>query len=259
MSPPRTAEGFESPSLGPCGVERRAAYELKFLIEDRLAAEVETWSRRALKPDPHGQSELGGAYRTTSLYFDTPELDVYHRSPKYRRRKFRARRYGLTSWVYLERKRKSGDRVSKRRVVVPESDLARLAVELGPEDWAGRWCHRRIAVRRLMPACRLAYSRTAYAGVCPEGPIRLTLDREIRGILSEDWRLEPFEGGIPILSGRVILELKFVDAVPLPFKSLMQDLRLTPKSVSKYRLCREAWGAVTRAVPGPLRGEVSSA
>jgi hypothetical protein len=115
LSPPRTVEGFESPSLAGPARERRAAYELKFLVDEALAAEVERWARTHLKADPHGQPELGGAYRTTSLYFDTPEMDVYRRTPGYRRRKFRARRYGLTSWLYLERKWKAGDRVSKRR------------------------------------------------------------------------------------------------------------------------------------------------
>jgi hypothetical protein len=95
--------------------------------------------------------------------------------------------------------------------------------------------------------------------------MRVTLDRDIRGILSDSWRLEPFEGGLPLLKGRVILELKFTEAAPLPFKQLMNDLRLTPQSVSKYRLCREAWGAWgARGAVGvgqvdPVRSEVSSA
>jgi hypothetical protein len=72
LSPPRTVEGFESPSLAGPARERRAAYELKFLVDEALAAEVERWARTHLKADPHGQPELGGAYRTTSLYFDTP-------------------------------------------------------------------------------------------------------------------------------------------------------------------------------------------
>jgi hypothetical protein len=92
--------------------------------------------------------------------------------------------------------------------------------------------------------------------------MRVTLDRDIRGILSNSWRLEPFEGGLPLLKGRVILELKFTEAAPLPFKQLMNDLRLTPQSVSKYRLCREAWGAWGAGGVGqvdPARSEVSSA
>ena len=68
------------------------AFELKFLLPADRAGFVESWARRWLRPDPHG---LGGAYRILSLYCDTPGLDVYHRAPGYRRRKYRLRRYGL--------------------------------------------------------------------------------------------------------------------------------------------------------------------
>jgi hypothetical protein len=73
--------------------------------------------------------------------------------------------------------------------------------------------------------------------------LRLTLDRRVHGILTNEWSLAPFEGGLPLLTGQVILELKFHSALPALFKELVQDLRLSPHTVSKYRLCREAWGA----------------
>src|SRR5262249_32058705 len=192
-------------------------------------------------------------YRTTSLYFDTPELDVYHRTPSYRRRKFRVRRYGATPGFFLERKSKWGDRVEKRRTPVPEEELALLAHPMSIVTWPGHWFHRRLLLRRLRPACQIVYQRTAYVGSCAEGPLRLTLDRRLHGVLTEEWNLTPFEGGLPLLTGRVILELKFRAALPMPFKEVVASLRLSPHTVSKYRLCREAWG-----VPAPLR-EVADA
>src|SRR5207302_7532649 len=122
--PPETDVAFESPSLAVRG--GGAAYELKFLLDETRAQEVEAWARLRLALDPHGDPALGGAYRTTSLYFDTPELDVYHRSPSYRRRKFRVRRYGSAPLAFLERKAKWGDRVAKRRTSVPEEEWPRL-------------------------------------------------------------------------------------------------------------------------------------
>src|SRR5947208_6777877 len=76
------------------------AFELKFLLPADRAAAVEEWARRWLTPDPHGQA---GTYRVLSLYCDTPGLDVYHRAPGYRRRKYRLRRYGLAEVIHLER------------------------------------------------------------------------------------------------------------------------------------------------------------
>jgi hypothetical protein len=247
MTPPLTAVGFESPSL--CASAGEApAHELKFLLEEARAQEVEAWARRRLALDPHGDPALGGAYRTTSLYCDTPELDVYHRTPSYKRRKYRLRRYGPAPWAFLERKSKWGDRVAKRRTAVAEADLALLGHPMSLVNWPGHWFHLQLWERRLQPACRIAYQRTAYVGSCAEGPLRLTLDRRAYGILTGEWTVAPFEGGRLRLTGCVILEFKFRSALPALFKELIAGLRLSPCAVSKYRLCREAWG-----VPKPCR------
>ncbi len=242
LQPPLAAAGFTSPSIALPGGAAGPAYELKFLLDEARAREIETWARRRLTPDPHGDPALGGAYRTTSLYFDTPELDVYFRSPSYRRSKFRARRYGSVPWAFLERKSKWGDEVAKRRTLVPDAELPLLAGSGSGESWPGHWFHRRLLLRRLLPACRVVYERTAFVGAGREGPLRLTLDRHVRGIPADGWSLAPFDGGRP-LTPRVILEFKFRQALPAVLKELVQGLRLSTGGVSKYRLCRAAWGA----------------
>jgi hypothetical protein len=236
---------FESPSLGSSSGGAGPAYELKFLLHEAQAREVEDWAQRRLALDPHGDPALSGAYRTTSLYCDTPELDVYHRSPSYKRRKFRVRRYGSAPWVFLERKSKWGDRVKKRRTTLPGEELALLDHPMSLVNWPGHWFHRRLRTRRLGPACLIAYRRTAYVGSCADGALRLTLDRHLRGLLTGGWDLEPFEGGLPLLAGQVILEFKFHLALPVLFKELVQEMRLRPANVSKYRLCWEASGVRT--------------
>jgi hypothetical protein len=216
---------------------------LKFLLDDARAQEVEAWARARLAPDPHGDPALGGAYWTTSLYFDTPGLDVYHRSPGYKRRKFRVRRYGAAPWLFLERKSKRGDRVAKRRTAAPAEEVGLLARPLSVTTWPGHWFHQGLRERRLVPACRIAYQRTAYVGAGADGPLRLTLDRRVRGAPCRDWAVGPPDGALPLLQGQVILELKFRAALPGPFKDLVQAQKLSPSGVSKYRKCREAWGA----------------
>jgi VTC domain len=138
--------------------------------------------------------------------------------------------------------------VAKRRTAVAEVELPLLANPMSLVTWPGHWFHRSLLARRLGPACLTAYQRTAYTGACADGPLRLTLDRRVHGVLTSEWSLAHHEGGLPLLSGRVILELKFRSALPAPFKELVADLGLSPGNVSKYRLCREAWG-----VPAPLR------
>jgi hypothetical protein len=246
VTPPKTASGFESPSLDSSGGGDGPAYELKFLLEEDRAQEVAAWARSRLILDPHGDPALGGAYRTTSLYCDTPELDVYHRSPSYRRRKYRVRRYGTAAWIFLERKSKWGDRVEKQRSPVQEDELQRLAAAVPEATWSGEWFHSSLLTQGLHPACRIAYDRTAFVGSCPDGPLRLTLDRRVHGILTNEWGIQAFDSGRPLLTGQIILEFKFRSALPAPFKELVHDMRLSTSAVSKYRLCREAWG-----VPAP--------
>lgn len=238
-----TVPAVESPSLLKATQGIGPAFEMKFLVAESQALEVEAWARQHLHLDPHGDSALKGAYRTTSLYMDTPDRDVFHRRDSYRRRKFRIRRYGDSPSLYLERKSKSGDKVAKRRSALPVDELTLLANPMSLLTWDGHWFHRRLLKRHLAPACRISYQRTAYVGVSPESPLRVTLDRRLFGLLTPDWSLGPVEGGLPLLTGQVILELKFRTAMPLLFKELIQDQQLTPRAVSKYRHCMLAWGA----------------
>jgi len=229
-----------SPSL-TAHAEGATAFEVKFLIDESQALKVEAWAARHLEPDPHSHPEQGGSYQVTSLYTDTAALDVYHRTPKYRRSKYRLRRYGNEPTLHLERKVRRGERVAKRRTSVPENDLLLLTQALALSDWPGHWFHHSLLRKALFPTCQLIYQRTAFIGSGSEGPLRLTLDRQIRGQLTSDWNVETAEQAIPLLPGEVVLELKFQEAMPLAFKQLVAELQLSATGVSKYRRCLDAW------------------
>jgi hypothetical protein len=217
------------------------AFEVKFLLTEAEAREVERRLRRRLTPDSHGDPALGGAYRVTSVYFDTSAFDVYRRSEGHRRRKFRVRRYGTSPTAYLERKTKSAQQVRKRRTAIPLAELPRLAGAL-TADWPGAWFVKRLALRDLRPVCRVTYERVALVGHTPDGPIRATFDRAAVGGPTTGPVPEPVGDGPRLLDGEVIAELKFLGAMPVLFKSVVEDLRLTPSPVSKYRRCVEAAG-----------------
>lgn len=227
-----------SPSLTPRAQAAGPAYELKFLVEEETAARVGAWAGERLEPDPYG--DASGSYQTTTLYLDTPELDVFHGAPGYQRRKYRLRRYGAGPAIYLERKTKKGDRVAKRRCAIPEAELGLLAAAAWPDTWDGAWFGQRAGLRRLSPAWRVWYRRTAWIG--PE--MRLTMDREVRGVAAGTWAIGTLEesAGAPAAEHRVILELKFRTALPAAFKECLVQFGLTPSAVSKYRLCRGSGG-----------------
>jgi hypothetical protein len=187
-----------------------------------------------LTPDPHGE---GGVYRTTSLYLDTPVLDIYHKTRGYRRSKYRLRRYGSEEWVHMERKIRRGDRVRKSRDQISLADVPRLV----DADGGGAWFGPLIRRRSLRPICWISYTRTAFAAATLSGPVRLTLDRDVMGTTASTWTVPAGVEGRTLLPGEVILELKFRSSLPALFHDLLGVLPSRLAGVSKYGRCVEAW------------------
>ena len=227
----------------PGALESGPCYELKFLLTESQARVVEDRARELLISDPYADPALG-TYRTTSLYCDTPEYDVFHRLPPYKRHKHRVRRYENSTCLYLERKTRGGDRVRKLRTMIPHDELKLLANRVASMDWPGHWFHQHLLYRQLFPVCRVSYERIALVGLSPEGPLRLTFDRHIRGLMTRDWVVDGLDGGLPVLTGQVICEFKYRAVLPSLFKGIIQELSLAPQSVSKYRSFVAAAGSV---------------
>lgn len=226
----------ESPAL----VHGAAAYELKFVLPESLAQQVEARLAAALVPDPHADPARGG-YRVSSVYFDTPGFDVFHRGDGHREDKFRVRRYGNGSALFLEQKTKQKGCVSKRRTTVRPDDLARLAD--ADADWSGAWFAREVRDRNLRPVCRVTYDRSAFVGTSSDGPVRATIDRHPRGREATGPRPDGTDG-VPLLAGEAVVEFKYVSALPVVFKRIIEELRLDPRGGSKYRRCATAVGLV---------------
>lgn len=222
-----------------------AAYEVKFLLSESKAQHVEAWASQHLAYDPHVDPARGNTYHTTSVYLDTAALDIFHGRAPFRRRKFRIRRYGTEPRVYLERKSRTGDRVRKRRTLIGYGELGLLHDPTFNHTWPGCWFHRRLHVRRLRPTCQISYVRAAFMGENSQGPLRLTLDRQVRCAPASAWSPSDPQGELPLLTGEVVLELKFRDSLPTLYKRLMHELALIPGVVSKYRLAVQAWGLDT--------------
>jgi hypothetical protein len=231
-----------SPSLvGRIGA-RGPAYELKFMVSEAEALELADWlcAEARLAPDPCAdpEGEMPGTYTTTTLYLDTAGGDVFRRAPGFRTQKFRVRRYAGSGVLFLERKRKSGGRVSKRRAQIPEEELGMITGASTSVEWPGHWFQRMVRTRRLRPAACMRYQRTALVGDGPEGPVRVTMDRAIRGVATSAWEMADPGAGAELLPGVVVLELKFIGALPCVYKRAMEQFRLDPTGISKYRLWR---------------------
>ena len=214
---------------------RASASEIKFLLDERQAPAVRAWARANLQPDPHGGGPFADAYTTSTLYFDTRELDVFNRRSSFGRAKYRVRRYGDAPSVFFERKLRQPGVLIKRRTVDSIDALQRLELNEAEAGWVGRWFHRRLLARRLRPVCQVTYDRTARIVSTAEGLVRLTLDDNLRATAVEAPVFVPGTGE-PFLAGHNILELKYHARVPAVFRRLIEEFALKPQTASKYRL-----------------------
>jgi len=211
--------------------------EMKFRLNATQAASIRVWAQRELSPDPLAQLDADECYRTSSLYFDTPEFDVLRRRGSYGRSKYRVRRYGAATELFLERKLKHQGIVRKWRTAVPSEALIALAE--GESAWFGRRLH----ARALRPVCEISYRRLARVGACEQGQsIRLTLDDQLRAVRVDRLAFAAPGEANPLSQIQAVLELKYRSEIPAVFARLMAEFRLVPNSVSKYRTAAVALG-----------------
>ena len=235
---------------------RAFSSETKFLVPAALGEPLRQWARQHLEADPHGHGAHGDEYLTTTLYFDTPAFDVFHRRGSYGRSKYRIRRYNGSPDVFLERKLRRPGMLTKRRTPVPVQALAYLNDE--PDGWSGEWFHRRLSLRKLRPVCEISYHRVARGLDGPSGPVRLTLDERLTAHGIERPAFGEGTEGRPFVEGQLILELKYRQPAPAVFKRLVEEFGLVPCAVSKYRLGMTALGTVEVPVAATVPVGVSA-
>ena len=216
---------------------RPNALEIKFLVDPDTASRIRERARSLFTADPYAAGPFADEYRTSTLYFDTTDFKVYRRTGSFRRAKHRVRRYGNADLVFLERKLRTADLVSKRRTPVRCDDLPLLSAVSPDTTWEGRWFHERLLLRKLGITCQVGYRRTARVGMSDYGPFRLTIDEDLRGTATT--APEFLDAAGISLSENAIIEMKFRAVMPTLLKQLVEEFALQPAKVSKYRLAIE--------------------
>jgi len=228
---------------------RWQASELKFLVTPECGARLKAWARSYLLADPFAAAELGDGYLTSSLYFETPKFDVYYEKGSYGRAKYRVRRYGRADEVFLERKLKNHRMVAKRRTRVGVDELRELAGEARDDSqWDGFWFQRRVTARGVRPVCQVSYQRMARVMETEAGPARLTIDEDLRAIPASAAAFDLGKAGTALLEDKLIVEMKFRDAMPELFARAIEEFGLAAETVSKYKLAARGLGLVTAGV-----------
>lgn len=214
---------------------RHRAKEIKFMTHIGMRDALIEWSRRHLEPDGHGAGEHRDLYSTASLYFETPTFDVYKRNGSFGRAKYRVRRYGDSDVVFLERKFRTERLLAKRRTTVPIQDIERIGLPNPDPSWQGYWFYRRVNARKLSPLIQFSYDRIARVGNSPYGPFRMTVDSNLH-VLPMPARAFLLGVGMPVLTDKCIVEMKYCMEVPAILKKMVEEVKLEIQKVSKFRV-----------------------
>ena len=185
-----------------------------------------------------------GAYRVTSLYFDTPydsalreKLDGVNR-----REKFRLRYYGSDlSFLRLEKKYKVNGLCGKRSARLTREQAERLLdgdarFLLDTGDALLLELYSKIQGQGLRPKTIVRYDREAF--LYAPGNVRITLDRDIRtGLGSVDF-LNPGVFCVRAAGPGTVLEVKYDAFLPEIVRMAVQVPGRRAAACSKYALCR---------------------
>lgn len=218
-------------------------HELKYYISIADAPILQSRLERTLSLDGHGDHL--NRYQIRSLYFDDANNSAYFDKLNgvMHRDKYRLRMYAFDeNAIYLERKRKTGDLISKdsQRVTRRLAEQLMSGDPRGLEKLAHPLFHDMFVQMRLSlmrPAVIVDYDRQAYTH--PAERVRVTLDREVRSGAS---RLDMFDSRLltvpAIEPGRMILEVKYNRYLPDFITGILSAIPAERSAVSKYALCR---------------------
>lgn len=210
-------------------------YEKKYLLTK------EQYEQLLSGMEGHIRKDAYGSYAIHNIYFDTPDHALIRASldkPFYKE-KLRLRSYGVPTPdtpVFLEIKKKYNGIVYKRRTTLSLEEAENYLYSHTDKEGSGQvlreidWLFARYP---LKPSVYLVYDRLAYCGI-EDDSLRITFDTNIRG---RDERLKLTEGtdGIELLDpDTVLMEVKFIGAMPLWMSRLFASLKIYPSPFSKY-------------------------
>jgi hypothetical protein len=224
-------------------------FELKYLIEEGIAALLRDFVSGYLEVDDYGARRPNYSYPVHSLYLDSDDLSLHHAGVNGTRNRFKLRlRYyddQPDSPVFFEVKRRADNCILKQRCGVRREAIPLLLAGQLPEPeqlLSGEPRHL-VTMQRFnylmhmveaRPKLHNQYLREAW--VSPhDNSVRLTFDRQIRA--------EPFfrpqavvgmERPARVFAEFVVLELKFTTRFPNWFQDLVRRFNLMQFSSAKY-------------------------
>lgn len=212
----------------------RAGYQM---LRTRLQTMMET--------DSH-VVHSDGRYLIRSLYFDDAAqsglLDKVEGVQN--REKFRIRFYDMNDcFIRLEAKQKFNQMTRKISAPLTRSQTEQILdgnlwwmYDAGKEHPLLRSFYLKSRLKVLRPSVIVDYYREAYVFM----DVRITFDMDLQSGNYITDLFRPDIRTIPVLpSDRLIMEVKFDDALPDSVRQLLKSVRGTRCAISKYELCRQ--------------------
>lgn len=205
------------------------------------------------------------ACRYATLYYDTPQWDMYHlhHNRRLTRQKIRTRTYVETGVTYLEVKNKSNKgRTHKRRMALDRSLFAAAATDTAAADFLRR--EARYAPEALSPSLATRFVRVTLVNHAMTERLTIDFDLHFDNVRAADGgnkdmnscgdmdmngrgnngmtgmdngfrpAAEASHGHTASLGRLVVIELKQDALAPSPMKQILAQLRVKPFKLSKY-------------------------
>ncbi len=226
-------------------------YEFKYLVPSEDYFVLRSVLLPFLRADDFAAQQPNGMYTVRSIYFDTPDFEMYHTKVDgiAHRMKVRLRGYNRGedgSPVFMEIKRKYEGPILKNRADAPYGVVCELFKpgvvfedyrdQIKNPDNARRFFYQ-ILSRNLRPVVNVIYEREPYLGKNTnlENDFRLTFDLHLRSISYPSVN-RLFDESQPVFAfpGFFILEVKFNQFCPDWIKPILEDLKMRKEPASKY-------------------------
>jgi hypothetical protein len=229
----------------------RLRYERKYLVNNESLEPLRKRFMPFLIPDLNADStELKSEYTVRSIYFDTPQFDSLSEKSEGLENRLKLRIRGYNNYfsgceVFLEIKRKYGNRIAKNRAITMY-DLLDKTLETGDlirssgknsdsmKDDASRFFYH-LYREAQRPVNLVVYDREPYHGKFDPG-VRITFDKNIRAALFPDLSELFSDNGLTyVWKDAFILEIKYFDGgMPSWARSIIEEYKLKHEALSKY-------------------------
>lgn len=233
-------------------LDRIAAVRLMNRVDTKyIADEARCMELLELAADRYYVQIIGDcrACRYSTLYYDTPQWEMYHlhHNRRLTRQKVRTRTYVETGITYLEVKNKSNKgRTHKRRMALDRALFAAAATDSAAADFLRRESH--YAPEVLSPSLATRFVRVTLVNHAMTERLTIDFDLHFDNVRAADCgcnatsadadatsSLTAVACGASASLGRlVIIELKQDALAPSPMKQILTQLRIKPFKLSKY-------------------------